>query len=161
MNRAARPLRFGLPLRFGAFLFVIGCAAPPPPPPPTIVELTFTASADINPDPSGRASSVNVRYYQLGATGAFEKADYFQLHDHEAALLTKDVLDQQDLLLTPGATKTVTIEGKAGAKFLGVAASFRDIDGATWRGDVPIPPNKTTKIKVDVSKLMVSVTPGG
>jgi type VI secretion system protein VasD len=75
--------------------------------------------------------------------------------------MTKDLFDQQDLLLTPGSTKSVTVECKPGAKFFGVAASFRDIDDATWRGDLAIPPNKTTKIKIDVAKLKVTVAPGG
>jgi type VI secretion system protein VasD len=149
------------PLSLGALLLIAGCGSAPPPPPPTIVTLDFTASADVNPDPSGRPSSVNLRYYQLGATSAFEKADYFQLHDKEPALLGKDLLDQQDELLAPGATKSVTIEGKPGVKSLGIAASFRNIDQATWRADVPIPPNKTTKFKVELSKLKVSIEPEG
>jgi type VI secretion system protein VasD len=146
---------------FGFLLLAAGCAAPPPPPPPTIVSLNFVASPDINPNPAGRASSVNVRYYQLAATGAFDKADYFQLHDKEPALLGKDLLDQQDLLLQPGMSKPVTMDGKAGVKFLGVAVSFRNIDEATWRAEAPIPENKTTKLKVEISKLGVAITPDG
>lgn len=149
------------PLSLASLLVIAGCASPPPPPPPTIVTLEFAASADINPDPSGRPSSVNVRYYQLGATGAFEKADYFQLHDKEAALLGKDLLDQQDELLAPSAAKSVTIEGKPGVKSIGVTASFRDIDRATWRVDLPVEPNKTTKFKVELSKLKLSIEPEG
>ena len=148
-------------LSLATLLLIAGCAAPPPPPPPTIVTLDFAAAGDVNPDPSGRPSSVNVRYYQLGATGAFEKADYFQLHDKEPALLGKDLLDQQDALLAPGTTKSVTIEGKPGVKSIGIAASFRDIDQATWRADVEVPPNKTTKFKVELSKLKATIEPEG
>ena len=148
-------------LCIGIVALIPGCAAPPPPPPPTIVMLNFVAAGDINPDPSGRSSSINIRYYQLGASGAFEKADYFPLHDKEPALLGKDLFDQQDLLLVPGASKSVTVDGKPGAKILGIAASFRDIDQATWRADVPIPENKTTKFKVEISKLKISIVPDG
>jgi type VI secretion system protein VasD len=123
--------------------------------------LNFVGAGDINPDPSGRPSSVNIRYYQLAASGAFEKADYFQLHDKEPALLGKDLLDQQDILLAPGGGKSVTIEGKPGVKFLGIAASFRDIDQATWRADAPIPENKTTKMTIEVGRLKVTILPDG
>ncbi len=139
--------------------FLAACSSPPPPPPPTVVELTFSAAEDVNPDPSGRASPIIVRYYQLGATGAFEKADYFQIHDKEAALLGPDLFDRQDLAVTPGAVQKVSLEAKPSTKSLGVIASYRDIDHAVWRADVPIPANQTTKLKVRLDKLTLSITP--
>ncbi len=131
------------------------------PPPPTVVELTFVAAPDVNPDPSGRPQPIFVRYYQLAATSAFDSADYFQLHDKEAALLGPNLLDRQELPLTPGASRTVSITAKPGTTAIGVAAGYRDIDRAQWRGDAPVAPGKTTKLKVDVSKLSLSVVPDG
>jgi len=124
-----------------------------------MVELSFAASDDINPDNAGRASPVNVRYYQLGATGAFEKGDYFQIYDKETAVLGSDLLGREDVQLVPGGTQKVSFEAKHDTKFIGVIASFRDITQAVWRADVPIPPNQTTKLKVQLEKLKVSLEP--
>jgi type VI secretion system protein VasD len=131
------------------------------PPPPTTVELTLVAAPDVNPDPSGRPSPIVVRIYQLAATGAFDSADYFQLHDKEAAVLGANLLDRQELALTPGATEKLAIMGKPGLTAIGVAAAYRDIDRAQWRGDAPVPPNKKTALKVTLGKLAVTVAPDG
>jgi type VI secretion system protein VasD len=136
--------------------FLASCGASPPP--PTVVELTFAAAADVNPDPSGRASPIIVRYYQLGATGTFESADYFQIHDKEAALLGQDLLDRQELPLAPGATQKVTFEAKPGTKAVGVIASYRDIDHAAWRADTPIAASQTNKLKVQLDKLALAIS---
>jgi type VI secretion system protein VasD len=134
-----------------------GCGSTPPP--PTTVELTAVAAPDVNPDPSGRPSPIVVRIYQLAATGAFESADYFQLHDKEAAVLGANLLDRQELALTPGTSEKLAITAKPGITAIGVAAAYRDIDRAQWRADAPIPPNKKTTLKVDLGKLVVSVGP--
>ena len=142
---------------------IAACAQkePPPPPPPTKVELTLTAADDVNPDPEGRASPVIVRYYQLASTTAFEKADFFQLYDKEAALLGQDLLGREEVPLAPGAVQKASFEAKPGTKFLGVVAAYRDINQAEWRADVPIPANQTTKLKVTLDKLKLSIAPDG
>lgn len=145
------------------FLIVSGllsaCSSPPPPPPPTLVELSFTAAADVNPDPSDRASPIIVRYFQLAGTSAFEKADFFQIHDKEAAFLGPDLITREEVPMVPGATQKASFEAKAGTKFIGVIASYREIDKAEWRADVPIPPNQTTKLKIQLDKLKLSIAP--
>jgi type VI secretion system protein VasD len=143
----------------GLIGLVTACGSkPPPPPPPTVVSLNFAATGDVNPDLSGRPSPVIIRYYQLAATGAFDSADYFQLRDKEAALLGPALLDRQDLALTPGAKQDVQLQPKPEAKFIGLVASYRDIDNAGWRAEVAIPPNKTTTVKVQVDKLKLSIS---
>jgi len=151
----SRKVLFVLSPAFAGLL--IACAASPPP--PTVVELVVHADDDINPDLTGRPSPIIVRYYQLAATTAFEKADYFQIHDKEAALLGRDLLDRQDLPLTPGATQTVSFEAKPGMKSLGIIASYRDIDKAVWRADLLLPAQQKVKLKVQLDKLGLSITP--
>ena len=139
----------------------LACCAekPPPPPPPTVIELTISAADDINPDGGGRASPVVVRWVQLAGTNSFEKADFFQLHDKEAALLGQDLQAGDEAPVAPGASQKVSFEAKPGTKFLGVTAAFRDIDKAEWRADVAIPPNQTTKLKIQLEKLKLTISP--
>lgn len=142
----------------GLALLLVACSSAPP---PTVVNLTFVAAPDINPNPAGRPQPIVLRYYQLAATSAFESADYFQLHDKEAALLGASLLDRQELPLTPGASQKITITAKPGTTAIGIAAAYRDIDRAQWRADAPVAVGKTTNLKVQVSKLSVSVSPDG
>jgi type VI secretion system protein VasD len=135
-----------------------GPPPPPPPPPPTLVELTFTAAPDVNPDPSGRPSPIFVRFYQLGATGTFGTVDYFQLYDKDSAILGPSLLDRQELPLMPGASQTIKLTPKPGTVAIGVVAAYRDIDHAQWRAQSAVVPNKTTKLQVLLNKLALSVT---
>jgi type VI secretion system protein VasD len=130
------------------------------PPPPTIVQLTVKAAPNINPDAENRASPVVLRAYQLVATDGFDKADFFQLYDKDAATLGAGLADRQEIALAPGETKTVTLEFKPNAKFLGIIAAFRSIDRATWRADAPVPPNQTTSLTATVDALTVKLAPG-
>jgi type VI secretion system protein VasD len=143
----------------GLASLLVACGSSPPP--PTVVELTLVAAPDVNPDPAGRPQPIFVRYYQLAATSAFDSADYFQLHDKEAAVLGANLLDRQELPLTPGASQKVSITAKPGTTAIGVAAGYRDIDRAQWRADAPVAPGKTTKLTVQIGKLSVSVAPDG
>jgi type VI secretion system protein VasD len=131
------------------------------PPPPTIVQLTVKAAPDINPDAQNRPSPLVLRAYQLAATDSFEKADFFQLYDKDAATLGADMADRQEIAIAPGETKTVTLEFKPNGKFLGIIGAFRSIDRAAWRADVPVPPNKTTSLTATVDALSVKLVPGG
>ena len=94
---------------FGLAAILAGCAAPPPPPPPTVVKLTLTASADVNPDPTGAAAPVVVRVYQLGSTSGFDAAEFFQIFNQDQATLKTDLIKRDDFLLAPGQTKTATL----------------------------------------------------
>jgi type VI secretion system protein VasD len=135
------------------------CGSPPPPPPPTVVEITFTSAQDVNPDASGRASPITLRYYQLAGSGTFAKADFFQIYDKEGAFLGADLLDRQELALVPGAVQKVAFEAKPGAKLIGFVAAFRDIDHALWRADAAIAPEQKTQLKVALERLKLSVMP--
>jgi type VI secretion system protein VasD len=150
-----RVLLLGLALAVG----LAGCGSKPPP--PTIVELTVKAGPGINPDADGRASPVILRVYQLAATGSFDKSDFFQLYDKEAATLGADLAGSDQLALTPGTSKTVTIELKPQAKFIGIIAAFRGIDRAAWRVGTSVPPNKTTKLTATVDGLVLKLAGTG
>ena len=140
-------------------LLLSACGSKPPP--PTIVQLNVKAAANINPDADNRSSPVILRAYQLAATDGFDKADFFQLYGKDAATLGADMADRQEIAVAPGETKTVTLEFKPNAKFLGIIAAFRSIDRATWRADAPVPANKTTSFTVTIDGLSVKLAAGG
>lgn len=135
-----------------------GCAAPPPPPPPTVVSITVRAAPDVNPDPTGRPSPIVARIYQLAAPSAFDTADYFKLFEQETATLGGDLVSREELRLAPGQTQSLTREMRPNARFIGVAASYRDLQNAIWHASFTVPPNATTPVTVSLGRLAVTLT---
>ncbi len=134
-----------------------GCAGPPEPPEPTVVELTLRAAPDINPSWDGRPSPVVVHVYQLQSLTTFNEADFFQLSDQAAATLESALVAQEELVLTPGETKTIVREFKPEGRFLGVLVSYRDIDHAIWRASAQVPPNQKSALEARLIALTVTL----
>lgn len=140
-----------------AILAVARCA--PPPKPPAILTLSIKGGADQNPDASGKPSPVEIRIYQLAATGTFNKADVFALTEHEKETLGQDDLASEPIVITPGQSTTVKRELKAGTQAIGIVALFRDIDHAKWRADAPAASSGPTDLTLTIAKLSVSLAP--
>jgi type VI secretion system protein VasD len=138
---------------------VLGACAkdPPPPPPPGVIDLSIKAGADINPDPDGKAAPALVRVYQLASPVRFENADFFLLFEKEKETLGPDLVGREEIAVAPGETKTLNQPLKPAATHVGVVAAFRDIDRASWRALVEVPPHGTTKLESDVSKLKIDL----
>ncbi len=126
---------------------VAACAEPPPPPLPTVVNVTVNGAADLNPNAAGRPSPTVVRVYYLVSDTAFKEADFFQLFEQEAATLGADLAASDELMISPGTSQAVSRELRDDVRFLGLAASYRDIESAVWRGVVAVPPNQTTAVQ--------------
>ncbi len=140
--------------------WLVACSAPPPPP-PTVVVLTITATKDANGAPGGAGAPVMLRVYQLAGTNGFDNADFFQIFNHDAATLGTDLVHQDQLLLAPGSTKTLTLKPKDPVTALGFFAAYGAFQSATWRASAPVPAHKTTKLTVTVGASAVTVKPGG
>lgn len=134
-------------------LALAACGGPPP---PTMVKLTMAAAADAN-FYQNNAAPVQVRVYQLKSPAAFEDADYFQLANSEGDALGDDLLGKDEYFLSPGASQIVISEVNPDTRYLGVVAAFRNIDAATWRGTVAVPPNKTTSVTANIGALTVTL----
>jgi type VI secretion system protein VasD len=163
--------RFVLLSTFAAALVAVSCAkAPPPPPPPPEAPLTITAAADarvkapmtiaatadINPDSTGRPSPVVVRVYQLRTDAAFAKADFFALFDDEQKVLGQELISRDEFMLAPTERRTLDVTVAGDTRFVGAIAAFRDIRNAQWRGIVPAP---RTGLTVSVERARVVLTP--
>lgn len=132
-----------------------GCSSAPK---PGIVALSISAGGDINPDATGQATPVVVRVYQLAADAQFQSADFFQLYDKEQAVLGADLLGREEVTISPGGARALSIPLKPTAQFIGIAVAFRDIDRASWRAVVAVPPHGTTQLKAMVQNLRVTLS---
>jgi len=124
---------------------------------PTKLEARLVASASLNPDPSGRASPLVVRVYELKDRDAFERADFFDLFDNEAATLGSDLVARDEMQLEPGQQRKVERRLDDKTRFLGVVAAYRDLDNAEWRAVVAVHPNHNNEFSIGLGGQAVTV----
>ncbi len=138
---------------------VAACAEPPPL--PTVVNVTVDGAADLNPNAEGRPSPTVVRVYYLVSDTTFKDVDFFQLFEQEAATLGADLAASDELMISPGTSQAVSRELRDDVRFLGLAASYRDIESAVWRGVVAVPPNQTTAVQalLGANSVALSASP--
>ncbi len=138
---------------------VAACADAPPP--PTVVNVTVNGAVDLNPNAAGRPSPTVVRVYYLVSDTTFKDADFFQLFEQETGTLAADLAARDELMISPGTSKSVTRELRDDVRFLGLVASYRDIESAVWRGVVAVPPNQTTAVQalLGANSVALSASP--
>jgi type VI secretion system protein VasD len=129
----------------------------PPKPEPTRLELTLAAAADVNPDARGSPSLIVARLYVLRAQSAFAGADFFAIYDQEQAVLSKDLLSRNEVVLEPGQSTTLKSKVDDDAKFVGVVAGYQDMNRATWRAIAPLTEGQTNVFNVELARQTVSI----
>ena len=145
-------------LGLGLAAMLAGCAAPPPPPPPpTVLNVNLRALAGVNPGIDGQAAPVVLRVYQLATAANFSNADFYALYNNDSTVLGQDVVQREDVLLAPGATKSETIRPKDQVKSLAVFAGLRDFQHTIWRGSIDVPPNQTTTVNIAAGPSGVTI----
>jgi type VI secretion system protein VasD len=143
-------------------LALTGCKSAPPK--PHVVKLTVAASADANPDAQNRPSPIVVRVYQLKDDAAFKDADFFALYDKEQATLAASLVSREEFEVAPGSQKTLDYQLSLDAKFVGVAAGYRNIRDAAWRAEIGAQDKglgaiaKKKKLNVSAGRASVTVT---
>jgi len=128
-------------------------------PRPTVVETDLRASAGLNPDASGRASPLRLRFYELKSISVFNSADFFSLYDHDKDILGADIVVREEIQVEPGMQKNFTRKPGPDTKFIAVLAPYRDLDHAKWRAAMEVPANKTTQVELKLDPLAVSLAP--
>lgn len=128
--------------------------------PPAVLTLTMVGSAGQNPDPSGNAAPVEVKVYQLTATGKFASSDWTSLTENEQTTLGQDeAAPSQQFVVTPGQTLTQQIELKPGVQDVGIVVLYRDIDHAQWRAMAPAASSGPTKLTLTIARLAITLQP--
>ena len=126
---------------------------------PTVVDLDLRAAPNLNPDASGRASPLRLRFYELRSVSVFNGADFFSLYDHDKDVLAADLVVREEIQVEPGMQKSFTRKLGPDTKFIAVLAPYRDIDHAKWRAALEIRANQTSEVELSVERLAVSLLP--
>jgi type VI secretion system protein VasD len=125
----------------------------------TVAEIDLRASAGLNPDATGRASPLRLRFYELKSISVFNSADFFSLYDRDKEVLGADIVVREEIQVEPGMQKNFTRKPGPDTKFIAVLAPYRDLDHAKWRATMEVPANKTTQIELKLDALAVSLAP--
>lgn len=118
--------------------------------PPARAVVSIGAAPDINPNPSGRPSPLQVRLFELKTLTAFSKADFFSLYEQPDATLGADLVAKEEFTLRPGETRFMERLLHPETHYIGLFAAYRDLDRAVWRASVPVAPNRTNPVRVDL-----------
>jgi type VI secretion system protein VasD len=138
-----------------ALLFALcGCSAAPPlkppPPPPAVLHAAIAAAPDLNPDLKGRASPVVLRIFELKTPASFQGADFFSLFGRAADPLGDDLVATQELTLAPNEQRQLERQLNPDTRYIGLVAGYREYEISTWRMLVPVAPNATTRLPVQL-----------
>lgn len=155
------PLRQGLAaILLAGAITAGGCGSDDPeplqPPPPTLIDAKIAAAADVNPDVDGTPAPVVIRLYELAGETAFTNADFFQLHDDDAAVLGTDLIARSEHVLVPGETIMIAKTVPGDVRLLGATAAYQAIETASWRALLPVPANRTTTLTLAAHRLALS-----
>jgi len=138
-----------LALLFAATVLPLGgCAhepAPPPPPPAPCTEpeafgIRLSASTRLNPGERGESLATVVRVYQLKRAEKLTGASFDDILDRDKDSLGADLLEVQEVTLSPGETIPRAVKRAEDAGFIAAVALYRKPTGNGWRAVKQLPP---------------------
>jgi type VI secretion system protein VasD len=135
-------------------IVALGCASKPPKPIDT--RTVLSATADVNPDSTGRPSPVVVRIYQLRGDGEFNGADFFALYGMEKETLGANLIQREEQTLFPGQQLELKMPLSQETRFVGAIAAFRDIRSTHWRAIMGKPEKSMLKV-LATQRIIVQV----
>lgn len=106
---------------------------------PAPLDVTVEAGARLNPDDSGQSLPTVVRIYLLKATSKASAAQYEDIYRRDKEALGEDLVQVDEVVLSPGDTVRRTIPGDKAARALMVVGVFRRPAGTGWRAIVDLP----------------------
>lgn len=125
-----------------ACLAVIGCGAAQVPrcDDSEAVTLHVHPAKHLNPDRAGLPRSVVVRFYQLGDARAFDDSSFERVWTGAEGLPKPE-----QLIALPGRNQVHALRRDPAARYLAVAANFREREGDSgWRALVRLPAAQST-----------------
>lgn len=117
---------------------------------PSRYSLTFDADPQINGAAGQSPAPVKVRVLLLRSDAEFMETDFFTLQGDAKSVLGSSLIDNSQFFLTPGQKgKTLVGQSTLDARYIGIIAEYRELDGKTWRVSLPLPkPTETNFYKI-------------
>ncbi len=123
------------------------------------LNVNIQGASYLNPDVNGRASPLVLTFYQLKSPYQFQQLSFEQLGANAGKNLGTDLIDKQSVEIRPDSNRKAQFALPEDAKYIGIVASYRNIDHSKWRQLVQIPkPGRTTYIWADCQSQAIKAT---
>ena len=136
-----------------------GCANSAPPAAervPVAVDVVLIAGARLNLDEQGESLPTLVRIYQLKGTGRLEGAEFDQLYRQPKETFGEDLLQTDEVVLSPGQSAHRRMERDKLAKAIAVVPLVRRPAGLSWRTAVELPsPDQRAELRFLIEEYRV------
>ena len=107
---------------------------------PAPIEITLQASSQLNQDEQGASLPTMVLIYQLKSAAKIADAGFENIYRRAKESLSEDLLQSDEVEVTPGQVQTKTLARDKAATALAVIAVVRRPAGPGWRSIVELPP---------------------
>lgn len=150
-------------------LQAIGVGRPSPPAPPSLPpprlyksQLEIHAAENLNADDKGRGLATVVHIYKLRNATTFMQAPYenFTSPEREKLAIGSDLIDVEELILTPGQQFESPITTTNQAPYIGIVALFRKPAPYRWRFVFKADEVEKTGIRIGAHACALTVTAG-
>lgn len=98
----------------------------------------ISASSDINPDIDGTPSPLAISIFELSDMVSFQGSDFYSLYSNARSSLGDTLLYEQNVVISPSETLSVSMPYVQGVHYVAYVAAFRNLDHVVWRGFVPV-----------------------
>jgi type VI secretion system protein VasD len=123
---------------------------------PGVVTMVAQITAGANAGADGADRPLTLQIVQMRSAGAFDAADFFGLQNPQGAL-GGEFIKADQVALTPGAPKTLSIGLDAGTTVIGVVAGFRDPAGKVYRAKAGVSATESVTFSVEVTASGVTL----
>lgn len=123
---------------------------------PGVLTIVAQGTAGMNPGPDGADRPLTLQIVQMRSAGAFDGADFFGLQN-PAGALGAEFIKADQIALTAGAAKTLSIGLDAGTTVIGVVAGFKDPGGKVFRAKAAVSATESVTFSVEVSRSGVTL----
>jgi len=148
-----------LPLGGCGPLRSIGLLPSPPPPTDYLLAITLSATPDINPDASGRASPLRLHVYAGERDPGFGDLGFDAVFGTGAASGTGPTpLDT--LVVAPGQSVELALTPDTRAVWVTIAAAYREPWSAIWSESVRVDGSGTARVRVELERATLRLLPG-
>ncbi|UFN56778.1 MULTISPECIES: type VI secretion system lipoprotein TssJ [Microbulbifer] len=125
----------------------------------TNVELTLSATTDVNPDSDGRSSPVVVRVFMLADDRQFSREEFLNLYENAESRLGRDLIDTVILKeFAPGEERVETLGLTPEVKYIGLLAEFVQYQRAESLMLLPIKPHNDNEYAVTLTDIKIVST---
>lgn len=135
-----------------ALACLAGCSSPR-------IDLAVASQPNVNPDHSGRPSPLLVKTFELRNELNFKQTDFQTLFDRPVQALGADLIAADEMTLIPGEARKIAYSPNAETKYLGVVASFRQMERAQWRMIKAVDAEKKNLIALEFNDTNILIIP--